>query len=246
MTNLQSVRRLRLLALVSGVLSLIGYAPRALATSYDDRPKLLLHVRALTNKNQCGWGNLADCQGALTTGDITNGVAGPYYFVYLLAAPGHLRGVSLGGDGHGLAGFQCGIQYNGGNHQGVDVFMWTLCATLQFTSGGWPAAGSGNLITWDATNKCQLGETAIAGYFYCGAYTPDALRLVVRPADGRAAVADCGAAQYDLTEADLGSARFAIGGQSPGCNPCAGSCAPPTPVQPLTWSQIKSLYDRAD
>jgi hypothetical protein len=98
----------------------------------------------------------------------------------------------------GVGGLQCGITYDPAAHAGVDVFNWTLCASLEFPSSGpngaWPAAGSGNLITWDGAFRCQRtqpdgsGVVAAAGYFYCAAYSTDRLELIPRPVDGQAKV----------------------------------------------------------
>ncbi len=157
----------------------------------------------------------------------------------------------------GIGGVQCGIDYNPAAGAGVDIFSWTLCGSLEFPSGGtngpWPAAGSGNLITWD-TAHCQrtepggsgAGVSAAAGYFYLSAYSPDVLQIIPRPVDGQAKVADCNASE-DLiggtgfppgVSSHLGSARFTASGQIPGYNPCGI----PVNVQPTTWSHIKGLY----
>ena len=227
-------------ALVIGTVTLSATTARA--TSFDDKPKLLLHVVGQTTKNQCTtWGSLSDCNQAVTHAALSAPTAGPFYFMYLLVANGPLRSSELGGNDLGLAGLQCGIQYNGTLNAGVDVFGWTLCGTLEFSSGGWPAAGSGNLITWDSTNKCQKAEVSVAGYFYCAAYGNDTFSLTVRPVDGAAKVADCNSVEINLDpNRDLGSVSFSDPGTTGGCNPCLGPCI--TPVKATTWSGIKGSY----
>jgi hypothetical protein len=227
-------------ALVLGTLTLS--ATTAGATSFDEKPKLLLHLKALTTKNQCTtWGNLTDCNAAVIQGGLSAPTTGPFYYMYLLVATGSLRGTDLGGQDQGIAGTQCGIQYNNAANAGVDVFTWTLCATLEFSSTGWPASGGGNLITWDSTNKCQKGEVAVAGYFYCGAYTADVFNVTTRPVDHAAKVADCASQEIVLeADRDLGSAEFSTAGTEGGCNPCLAGCG--VPVKATTWSQIKGIY----
>lgn len=239
-TSASMAHRLTLAGLAA--ITLLGLPLRAQATPFDDQPKLLLHARGATIKAVCrDAGSLSDCRTAVTNAQVAKDVTGPFYFVYLLVAEGFLRGAPLGGTDLGLAGFQCGIQYNPLPSQGVDVFSWALCATLEFHLPDWPQPGSGNLVTWDPVNICQLGEVGVAGYFYCAAYGPDVMQLIPRPVDGKARVADCNAFPYELTTADLGSVRFTPQGQAAGCNPCVQSCAMPAPVARATWSQIKGL-----
>ena len=226
-------------ALVFGTLTLS--ATTAGAKSFDDKPKILLHLKALTTKNQCTtWGNLTDCKEAVTKGLLAAPTTGPFYFMYMLVANGNLRGSDIGGQDLGIAGVQMGVQYNGAANAGVDVFTWNLCATLEFSSTGWPASGGGNLITWDSTNKCQKGDVSIAGYFYCGAYTADNFAITTRPVDGAAKVADCSSNEIPLTPGDLGFASFSTDGGANSCNPCIASCT--TPVEATTWSKIKGSY----
>lgn len=141
---------------------------------------------------------------------------------------------------------------------GGDIFSWSLCATIEFRSAGpnglWPAAGSGNLITWDPASRCQRtepggfgsGVVATAGYSYCGAYSPDVLRVIPRPVDGQAKVADCSAVEsliggvgYPTTvPSHLGIAQFSADGSVSGYNPCGVV----TPVRVTTWSANKGMY----
>ena len=138
----------------------------------------------------------------------------------------------------------------------MDVFGWALCANFETRSTGpngvWPAAQSGNLITWTDEN-CQRDEpagsgsgvVAAAGYFYCGAYTGGDLKIVLHPTDGLVTVGSC-AADIDTIEGGgitrnpphLGFARFSSSGLEAGYNPCESN----TPVQPTTWSRIKRSF----
>lgn len=228
------------------------------ATSWDNKPKLLLHVAPATSKNPCvPAAVLTDC----TQAEATAGLSIPgntYYNVYLLAATGSYRGSELGGSGQGIAGLQCGIAYNADPNSGVDVFAWHLCADMEFPSPDWPASCAGNLITWDATRHCQRGDVAVAGYFYLGAYSPDRLQIVPRPVDGRLLLANCAAQEIPLEWImDAGSARFVpTPGSEGGYNPCqgglyvdpppGGTLGPPpcaaVPVRATSWSALKQLY----
>lgn len=226
--------------LVVGSVALSAVPARAVP--FDNKPKLLLHVKAVTTKGGCTWGNLTDCTQAVTRGPVGN-ASGPFNYMFLLVATGPYRSTGLGGNNLGVAGTQCGLDFDGTTGGGVDVFSWTLCATLEFVSTGWPQDGGGNLITWDQTNKCQKDEVAIAGYFYCGAYSTDTFKLIARPVDSAAKIADCQSQEVVLDPAgDLGFAKFSVAGDTDGCNPCVARCDG-VPVQPTTWSKIKGSYE---
>jgi hypothetical protein len=218
-----------------------GLATVALSTVSQAGPnanaKIQLHLLAPTTKSQCTRLSATPACNAVV---VQGGLAPTYYYAYVLVTDGNATA--------GIAGLEFGIQYNGSPNAGVDIFGWTLCATLEFQqpSPVWPASGGGNLITWDSTNRCQVfepggpgtGVVANAGYFYLGAYTADILSITVRPVSGFAKVATC-AAEEDIvttgTPSHLGSAGF---GGAPGYNPCGLI----TPVQPTTWSNVKSIY----
>gem|GEM_PF-1543336 len=207
----------------------------------NSNARLMLHVAAPTTKSPCVSGQLANCRDAVTRGDLAPiGGTGPWYFVYLLAT----RFTELGG-------LQCGIDYDQGrsdgdaNLQGIDVFGWTLCATLEFPTPGtrsWPKPGSGNSLTWDTANRCQTGATAVGGFFYLAAYSADILKIIPRPIDGVARVANCGATQNLVLDEYLGTARFSFGGAIAGYNPCDASQS--VGVERTTWSRIKTLVGR--
>ncbi len=104
----------------------------------------------------------------------------------------------------GIAGVSCGVLYESSN---VGVFDWTLCADLEFPSGGWPASGAGNRITWIAATNCQTttigtdGVHAVAGAFYLYAYGNGTFEVGPNfslGGFGEFRVADCGAAESDV------------------------------------------------
>lgn len=215
-------RRLTLsLALVA--LGLLMNAPARAAANADAR--LALHLAAVSTKNACTRAEAAPaCAALVTAGDLFPAT----YYAYLL--------VTKGDAAAGIAGLQCGLNYNGMTQQGVDVFSWTSCASLDFPSTGWPGPGGGNLVTWDSLTRCQRGQpdgpgggvTATAGYFYLAAYSADQLTLTPRPVDGLAKVADCDAHETIVEGGPthhapgyLGVASFSAGAVSPGHNACA-------------------------
>jgi hypothetical protein len=191
---------------------------------------LVLHVTPVST-GRCAAGRIPDCRDANTIARLLPDA----YLVYLLA-----------GEFAEIGGIEVGIDYGGGaadgagDQVGVDVYNWTLCADLQFPSPtpAWPAPGSGNLMTWQSTH-CQFPPTAVAGYFYVGAYTPDELRLAVRPGSGQAAVATCNSVETSLPPDALGSVQFSADGKLAGINPCGRGT--PVAVRGSTWSRIKSL-----
>ncbi len=227
---------------LSALFAMTLMAPSASAATFDNKPKLLLHVRGTTAKSPCATnGTLSNCQTATTAGSLATSINGPFHYVYLLAARGTITDI---------AGLQCGITYQGGQpgHMldgvGVDVFSWVLCATLEFVTPGpnaWPRPGGGNLITWDPSTQCQSGDSGVAGYFYVGAYSIDQMTLTRRPIDNKAAVVRCNTTEPPAVGiADLGSATFnssAVGG----CNPCLISCSAPLAIENTTWSAVKTL-----
>lgn len=201
--------------------------------------KVAMHLGSVTTKNACSRG-LVPCQGIVTNG----GLYPPnIYFAYVLVTDGDATA--------GISGVQFGINYGGGgpgDGVGFDSFGWTLCATLEFQqpAPAWPSSGGGNLITWDAGLACQTtepggagtGVTAVAGYFYCGAYSPDCLSLGPRPVDNAGKVADCSSVE-DLITGTPSHYGQACWGTAAGYNPCGLV----TPVENATWSQIKSAYN---
>lgn len=214
------------------------------ALAFDNRQAALaLHVAPVRQQAPCTVPGLRSATMNQQTNILSQPGTGPFYYVYLLACNGS--------DSTGIAGIECGIQYQGefnptGNPgQPLVVFGWNSCATLDFQSTGWPAPGGGNAITWNSA-ACQnvrseplvkYSVVAIAGYFYVGAYAPSVMYITPRAVSGRAGVADC-AAREDfidgLIPTHLGSAGFALAGFNP--------CGAITPVESSSWSTIKGQY----
>jgi hypothetical protein len=200
-------------------------------------PAIFLHVQsAAVSKNTCGALNISDCYQAVTRADLAQPDAGPYYFVYLLAYTESPI--------NALSGLQCGLFYQdqqaGGMLDGVglDIYSWHLCAPLEFPSpspNSWPQPGSGNLIAWPSF-ACPPGPLVVAGYFYVGAYSPDILAVIPRPADSKAALASCASQEYTIPTFQLGRVAFSAGATEQGCNGCLAGYpnCPPLPWPPVS------------
>lgn len=229
------------LALVAGVVGSARAAGNASA-------KIMLHGLSVTTKSQCT--RTLNVPTAGCTG-YDNGVSNlplagtAFRYLYLL--------VVNGSQAEGIAGLECGIGRTTTNDDltGLDIYNWVLCATLEFQTPGtpWGAPGSGNLITWDSVNKCQvsgtaaLGAVAVAGYFYCGAYSPECISVTPRPVSGFAKVANCASIEDvvyvgDTAHTFLGRACF---GGPGGINPCGRELV--VPVENTTWSGVKTFLN---
>lgn len=218
----------------------LGLGTTASLAGQNAGAKILLHLLPVTTKNACGSRGVVPCSSA-----NVNGQVGPYYYAYLVVADGNATA--------GLGGLQCGINYPQytGSGGGIAVYSWTLCATLEFTSTGWPNSGGGNLITWDTLNRCQrtepagtgTGVVAAAGYFYLGAYSAGSVSITPRPVDGRAKVGDC-----ETNEDLVGGIGFPSGNPSQlGILGFGGAssyrpCGLIVPTRGTTWSGIKGAY----
>lgn len=212
-------KKLLPLSLVA-ILALAGSAEAGL----NSNAVLSFHIAPVVSKNQCEY-PLPDCIEATVSAPLGT------YTVYMIAA--------AFSDSIGLAGVQVGLDYDGASGSGVDIFNWGLCATYSFPQPGWPAANTGNTITWDSINACQTnsGVTSVA-WFYMQAYGADRLALIPRPVDGLFKVADCNAAEEDLTNAFPSHLGYADFGGGDGYNPCSLI----VPVRESTWGGIKSLF----
>jgi hypothetical protein len=230
-----AMSRLRFVWSLAVMLSVVFVGPNLNAAPFDGEPKVLLHLMQPTGKNTCGRAQLSDCAAA-----VTNGALNTPYYVYVLVARGNFPHIG---------GFEFGIAYDRGmddgrdNHWALDVFSWSLCASIEFPSPEprtWPEPGSGNLVTWNTETVCQTGPVAVAGYFYVAAYSPDVLEIAPRPSRGAAIVSTCEAMDETIPVAGLGQVRFSASGTDPGCNPCTAPC---TPVfQPLCYTS-STLFD---
>jgi len=241
---------MKLVKIAVGVLALgaLVLTPLNSEAQISMKPKILLHIKAITTKLPCAvpatLGGL--CANADNTGDLGQG----YHMQVIVDLGDSVAGEIAIDPLNGLAGVQFGVTYPGqynetGTGSMINVFAWTLCATLEFKSPPpteWPGPGSGNLITWDAVNLCQRGRLSTAGFFYLTAYSAGTFQLIPRPVDGIAKFADCGSFETNLTPGELGSAQFSAGGggMAFACNPCMVNCSG-VPVRPTTWSAIKAL-----
>lgn len=214
------------------------FVPAAVAGP-NANARIMLNALSLTAKNHC----TRTQNVPLGCSGYDSGVSNvPLYptlrYVYALVVGGdQLSGV-------GQAAF-------GLNYQSPDftIYDWHLCADSQAPTAGWPASGSGNVITFDAGTNCQqsgnalLGAVATLGYFYCAAYSPTEVKIRPHPVDRVARVWSCVGVEdvvwYDpvITCSALGSVGFARLGWNPcgdysGCTP-RGTCdvsGPPVAV----------------
>jgi hypothetical protein len=232
---------LPLLAVVASLSALATSNAQAQPGVPNEYAKIVAHIVPVTTSQPCGSSKATvKCEDMVVRGDLIS--SGEYYYLYIVATDGDPRS--------GFGGVQFGISYNSATRQGVDVFSWTLCGTLEFAMTGWPAANTGTLITWDTSN-CQndepngagTGVMAVAGYFYVGAYSPDQFKVTVRPNDGEAKVADCQAFEAKVegplvhfSQSHLGYVSFSAGAETEGYNPCGMA----KPTEEKTWSQVKS------
>lgn len=141
----------------------------------------------------------------------------------------------------GVAGLSCGIDYEAATFAGLDVFGYWICADAEVT-GGWPAAGTGNRITWDPVANCQRttiggeGVHALAAVFYVYAYGDGVFEITGNPdaPDSELVVIDCAGTEHPQLAPP---ARVGFGTPL-GFNPCLAD----VPVVPTTWSRIKQRY----
>ncbi len=141
----------------------------------------------------------------------------------------------------GVAGLSCGIDYEAALFAGVDVFGYWICADAEM-SGGWPAAGTGNRITWDPVTNCQRttvggeGVHTLAAVFYVYAYGDGVFELTGNPdtPGSEMVVIDCLGAEHAqlVPPAQVGF------GTPLGLNPCLAD----VPTVPVTWGRIKQRY----
>jgi hypothetical protein len=206
-------------------------------------PGVGLHLApaAPNSKNPCGAHGLSQIEDAVSHTSILSTPDGPFYYVYVL-------GCNYGTQGDGLSAIEFGIDYDGGvningGEQPICVFSWTRCALLEFPIGGWPAPGGGNRIFWDSP-ECASPQSGfvfkVAGFFYMGAYTNSTISVVANQTSNMVLVETCNATPIDVTLSGFFS-RFqgSVGfGNQFGWPACLGV---PLPVEPTTWSRVKSL-----
>jgi hypothetical protein len=188
----------------------------------------------------------------------TQGLIQASYDVYLVVANGSPESCPWDWScvDEGIAGVSCGISYDAQTGQGVDIFDWVFCGDLEFgntgPNGDWPAAGSGNRLTWDPVDSCQRfvfpdspseGVHTIVGSFYVYAYDKDALAITTNNvlSGPELQVADCRAASYNLPLTAGGMASFSGSATDPGFNPCAEPDAPPPPPPPPPPREVVNM-----
>lgn len=134
-----------------------------------------------------------------------------------------------GSDTDGIGAASLGVSYVQAPQSGIDVLTWTLCASSEFKGNSWPDSGSGNLVTWNPVDNCQIqaaggdtdsGVTAIIGVMYVYAYEPDVFELTGRTftPSHDFSVTSCGAIEDTLSyPQSAGKASFGVSG---GYDPC--------------------------
>jgi len=159
--------------------------------------------------------------------------------------------VCNGSDSLGVKGVEFGIDYDGALGSGVDVDGWIRCSDgLEFPQDGWPAAGTGTIVTWTTCNiesSIDTGDElnhqviAVAGVFQVSVTGRSYMNVTPRPVTGLAKVADCLAAEDIVsgnTPSQLGEAGFCK--NTFGYNYCDRKNLA---VEPATWGKVKSLYN---
>jgi len=238
---------MRALLAVSAAIVVISFASLGFAGEVGGgNPAVFaLHVKAHTNKSCTETVNpqTTDCSTYSVSGALQTN-----YDVYLVVAGGDTASID------GFKGASCGIQYNGNDAEGVDVFQWTPCCDLDFPNGTpeWPASGGGNRMTWVLCQNTETtsGYQSTFGAFYIFAYSDDSFQLTpnLNVAFPELAVNNCAGADLYLDFNYLARVDFGAGapGASPnpgsGCNPCLEQCPFSTPVVPTTWGSVKTRF----
>ena len=230
------------------VLSALALVPLDADAAVSRKPKILLHVKATTTKNQCV---VPAALSGICANTVNQGDLGQAYHMQVIVDLGDSVNTVVTNDpNNGLAGVQFGITYPGqfdpAGTTGINIFGWNLCGVLEFAMPGWPGPGTGNLITWNSVTGCQRSRMTTAGYFYMTAYSAGTFQLVPRQVDMPpiAKFADCTSFETALTPGELGHAAFSAGATTTACNPCVVTCPGIVAVQPTTWSSIKALNGR--
>ena len=206
---------LNLTLLVTGV----GYAGSSLT------PKALLHVTSLPSKNS----NFTVCsvesptsKGIPCSDYVVEAPVGQNLLAYIVVAQVDTPLAT------GIRGVALGLEYNGNEGQGVDVYGWTLCGDLQFDNM-WPQSGGGNVVTWVNCQGTRIGSDGlhtVVGALWVYAYSADQLKITPNRKLGipELALADCDGRQINLdSTAASGWAGFGM----PGRNPCVACEAIP-------------------
>jgi|GEM_PF-782168 len=225
----------------SGLLFGLLLLSAASAQAGEIQPKVLLHVSAPTTKSTTictSWS--PNEQGIPCSDYVVEGPTGQNLLVYLVIGQFPVPNPPV--EGNGVGGVSLGIEYNGANQEGVDVFGWTMCADgLEFPNAGsrgeWPASGAGNTVTWLNCPQTSIGFDgghAVVGAFSLYAYSADQLKVTPNRnlLSGSALVlAKCSGLEiHPDTTWTVGRAGFGV----PGYNPCtAFEPCPPVLVQAM-------------
>ena len=145
--------------------------------------------------------------------------------------------------GTGVGGAEFGLNYG----PNLTLGSMNYCSDLNFAEPGFPSTpNTGVLAIWDSGANCQSQQAdigvpnsviAIVGAVQVTANGPDQLQVIPRPTSGVAKVADCAAAEDDITSktpSHLGIGGFCDTGYDP--------CFAPTPTEETTWGGVKSLF----
>jgi len=174
-----------LLALCIALLVSAFLAPGSVQAKVNPNGKLVLHLVPISKqkkkrKNTCFEHGVRSAADVLTEGKLYP----QHYLAYVLIADFDTT--------QGITGVQFGISYDDSLERGVDIFSWQHCTLYEWPMDDWPAANTGNLLTWNQRDDCQKTEPLTVGFFYLTAYSPDRLKLIPRPVDGLARIAACG------------------------------------------------------
>jgi hypothetical protein len=218
------------LALVAIALAIAAAAalPPSRAFAFGNtQAKLVIHLTAPSGKAQC-----ADLETSPPFDLVTMGGLYPpnTYFAYILVMNSSLL--------DGVGGAEFGIEYDGDPGSGVEIYDWTFCGALQYQTRGWPASGTGNLVSFDWLHNRRQAGRAVVGYFYLGATSPDRLSLTAAPGKPDVLISDS-RVLIDHLPAKPG---IAVGAADFG----GGSGVDPTRSVPSyeahLWKSIQSLY----
>lgn len=230
----------RFFAALAGLLGIHLLAVPAAGEAIPKGPKFALHIQSHAGKGV----SVCDVGPVETTTPCssfdTQGLVGVGYDLYVVIGQA---------DSTGIGGVTFGIDYNGADGEGVDIVgTWTLCSTgLEFPSTSWPAAGSGNIVTWNPQGGC--GNTVIepdnrhatVGMVYVYAYDTDRFsitRHMLLQAGPALETANCLSVETPIPLDEVALKAGYVGFGQNGFNPCGGLI----PVEPVSWGEIKTKY----
>lgn len=148
--------------------------------------------------------------------------------------------VIVGDVGSEIGGAQFGVEYD----SGVQVALWQPCTGgEQIPQVGWPASGTGNVLTYSQGCYRPPGNLAKVGFFYVSSGSVGAMRITDDPRFGEAMTFGCGVTgggdggKYPACDYN-GSLVF---GGGTGYLPADCRCSGP-PTVDRTWTTIKDSY----